>query len=118
MVGELEFYNLFFVIIIGCVIGSFLNVVGLRLLSEESIVFPPSKCPNCQTRLSWRDNIPIFGYILLLGKCRYCKKPISIQYPLIELFTGIIFGLTYFYFGFTLNALFLLFLSCSLIVII
>ena len=67
------------VLLFGLVIGSFLNVVILRGLSEESIVLPPSKCPNCNTKLKWYDNIPILSYILLLGKCRYCKCKISRQ---------------------------------------
>ncbi len=90
-----------FVIAIGLVVGSFLNVVGLRFLANESIVFPASKCPNCNTKLKWYDNIPVLAYILLLGKCRYCKKPISIQYPLVELITAIVFFLTFLKFGFT-----------------
>ena len=79
------------VVILGLVIGSFLNVVGLRFLSGESIVFPASKCPKCQTKLKWYDNIPVLAYTLLLGKCRYCKEKISFQYPLVEAITAIMF---------------------------
>ena len=91
------------VTIFGLVVGSFLNVVGLRLLSEESIVLPPSKCPKCNTRLKWYDNIPVLAYILLRGKCRYCKAPISIQYPLVEAFTATMFLLIFLKFGFVLS---------------
>jgi len=79
------------VFIIGLCIGSFLNVVILRGLSGESIVMPPSKCPACDHKLYWWHNIPIISYILLRGKCGFCKAPISIQYPLVEGFTVIIF---------------------------
>lgn len=72
--------------VLGAVVGSFLNVVILRLPAEgESIVFPASRCPFCKTAIRWYDNIPILSFLLLRGKCRACGKPISIQYPLVEL---------------------------------
>jgi leader peptidase (prepilin peptidase)/N-methyltransferase len=80
-----------FIFAIGLVIGSFLNVVILRTVSEESIVFPASKCPKCQTPLKWYHNIPVLSFLFLRGKCAFCKEPISIQYPIIELLTGILF---------------------------
>lgn len=80
-----------FVFIIGLCIGSFLNVVILRALSNESIVFPPSKCPVCSNRLKWWHNIPVLSYILLRGKCGFCGCKISIQYPIVELVTGLLF---------------------------
>jgi len=80
-----------FIFIIGLCIGSFLNVVILRTVSEESIVFPASKCPKCQTPLKWYHNIPVLSYIFLRGKCAFCKEHISIQYPIIELLTGFLF---------------------------
>lgn len=79
------------IFIVGLCIGSFLNVVILRTVSEESIVFPASKCPKCQTPLKWYHNIPVLSYLFLRGKCAFCKEPISIQYPIIELLTGILF---------------------------
>jgi leader peptidase (prepilin peptidase)/N-methyltransferase len=69
----------------GAVIGSFLNVVIHRYPREESIVFPPSHCPNCNTNIRWFDNIPILSYLALGARCRTCKVPISPRYPLIEL---------------------------------
>ena len=70
----------------GAVVGSFLNVVILRLPTEgESIVFPPSRCPVCKTDIKWYDNIPIISFLFLQGKCRSCKTRISFQYPLVEL---------------------------------
>jgi len=106
-----------FVLIIGLCIGSFLNVVILRALSEESIVFPASKCPKCQTPLKWWHNIPVLSYIMLRGKCAFCKEKISIQYPIIELFTGIIFVLIFLKFQFTLNTIFFWIYASLLIVI-
>ncbi len=83
------------VFIFGTLIGSFLNVVIYRIPNGESIVFPSSKCPNCQTSLKWYHNIPIFSWLFLRGKCGFCKTPISKQYPIVELLTGIIFALLY-----------------------
>ena len=97
----LTLYIDFLVVVFGLVVGSFLNVVGLRLLAGESIVFPPSKCPKCKTQLKWYDNIPVLAYLLLRGKCRYCKAPISWQYPVVEAFTAIMFLLIFLKFGFT-----------------
>ncbi len=84
-----------FIFIFGLVIGSFLNVVILRTVSGESIVFPASKCPKCGTPLKWYHNIPVLSYIFLRGKCGFCHEHISWQYPLVELFTGIIFVLLF-----------------------
>ena len=94
------------VFITGLCIGSFLNVVILRTLSEESIVFPASKCPKCQTPLKWWHNIPVLSYIFLKGKCAFCKEHISIQYPIVELFTGIVFTLLFMKFGVSLDTVF------------
>ena len=80
-----------FIFIIGLAIGSFLNVVILRTVSEESIVFPASKCPKCQTPLKWYHNIPLLSYLFLRGKCAYCHEHISWQYPIVELLTGCLF---------------------------
>lgn len=73
---------------VGLVVGSFLNVLILRLVEEESIVFPPSHCPLCKHRLAWYDLIPVLSFILLKGHCRYCRKKISWQYPLVEVATA------------------------------
>jgi leader peptidase (prepilin peptidase)/N-methyltransferase len=76
-------------------IGSFLNVVIYRIPKGESIVFPASKCQSCQTPLKWWHNIPLFSWLILGGKCYFCKEKISGQYPTVELLTGIIFTLLY-----------------------
>lgn len=70
---------------LGAIVGSFLNVVIHRYPREESIVFPPSKCPNCGTPIKPWDNVPVLAYLWLLGRCRACRAPISPRYPLIEL---------------------------------
>ena len=67
--------------------GSFLNVVAYRLIHGQSIILPGSYCPSCKHSLAWYDNLPIVSWLLLCGKCRYCKKTISWLYPFIELFT-------------------------------
>ena len=105
------------VFVTGLCIGSFLNVVILRTLSEESIVFPASKCPKCQTPLKWWHNIPVFSYIFLKGKCAFCKEHISIQYPIIELVTGIIYTILFMKFGVSFDTLFAWIFAALMIVI-
>jgi len=75
----------------GLVLGSFLNVVIYRIPKGESIVFPASKCQSCGTPLKWYHNIPILSWLFLGGKCAFCGEPISKQYPVVELTTGLIF---------------------------
>ncbi|HVT44860.1 MAG TPA: prepilin peptidase [Thermoanaerobaculia bacterium] len=77
--------------VLGAVIGSFLNVVIHRYPIEESIVSPPSRCPRCGARIRWWDNVPIISYLLLLGRCRSCRSPISLRYPFIELANGLFY---------------------------
>lgn len=83
------FYTLFF-FIFGSLLGSFSNVVVLRMAISKSVIFPPSACPKCDHQLHAIDLVPIFSWLSLRGKCRYCKAPISIQYPLVESFMAII----------------------------
>ncbi len=113
---DLGTYIMFWVCVFGLCFGSFYNVVILRSLSGESIVFPPSKCPKCQHKLYPWHNIPVLSYILLRGKCYFCKEKISIQYPIIELLTMVLFGISYWKFGISYTTLFVIFwLSCLLI---
>lgn len=86
----LDWILIFFVFVLGACIGSFLNVVVWRLPRGESLVSPPSHCPRCNTPLAWYDNVPIFGWLMLRGRCRYCRERISIRYPLVELFTAML----------------------------
>ena len=74
--------------IFGLLFGSFLNVCIYRIPRDKSIVWPPSSCPGCNARIKWYDNIPVLSYLWLRGKCRSCKQPISLQYPVVELLTG------------------------------
>lgn len=76
----------------GLLIGSFLNVVVWRVPRGESIVSPPSHCPRCGTPIAPRDNIPVVSWLLLRGRCRHCREPISARYPLVEAFTGALFA--------------------------
>jgi leader peptidase (prepilin peptidase) / N-methyltransferase len=84
---------LVFAAVMGACIGSFLNVVIYRLPLGLSVVSPPSRCPECASLLDWYDNIPIFGWLRLGGRCRRCYNPISIQYPIVELITALSFVL-------------------------
>ena len=109
-------YILFLVAVLGLCLGSFYNVVILRSLSNESIVFPPSKCPKCQTSLKPWHNIPVFSYIFLRGKCAFCKEKISIQYPLIELLTMFLFAASFLKFGLEWKSLFAIVLCSTLLI--
>lgn len=105
------------VFIAGVAIGSFLNVCIYRLPRGESLMRPASHCPHCNKSILWRHNIPVLSYIVLKGRCAYCAKPISRQYPLVELFSGIAAVSVYLYSGLTLQTIFLFYFICCLIVI-
>lgn len=98
--GLPDFVGFIFVFILGALIGSFLNVVIHRVPNEESIVFPNSACPKCGNAIKFYDNIPVISWLILGGKCRNCKNPISFRYPAVEFLTGIIFALTAWQIGF------------------
>ncbi len=103
----------------GAIIGSFLNVVILRLPEENaSIVFPGSHCPHCNHNLSWYENIPVLSYIFLKGKCRSCKTHISLQYPIVEIFTSLLAFLVVYRFGLSLTSLGYFVFCAALVVII
>lgn len=104
-----------FIFVFGLCIGSFLNCAIYRL-EENKKITGRSFCPNCRHNLSWQDLFPVLSFIFLRGKCRYCKKKISWQYPLVELFTGILFVLI-FNQSAIFNSLYLLVISCFLIII-
>lgn len=89
----------------GLVIGSFLNVCIVRLPAEQSVVTPRSRCPHCGTPVGWRDNIPVLSWILLRGKCRGCRAPISVMYPLVELVVGLFWAAAVWRYGLSLEAL-------------
>jgi leader peptidase (prepilin peptidase)/N-methyltransferase len=75
----------------GAAIGSFVNVLAYRLPRRESVVKPRSRCPQCETQIAVYDNIPVLSWCLLRGRCRHCKTPISIRYPLVEALTALLF---------------------------
>jgi leader peptidase (prepilin peptidase)/N-methyltransferase len=88
---------------LGASIGSFINVVVYRLPAKLSVVSPPSRCPRCLHRLGKWENIPVLGWLWLKGRCRHCKTPIAIRYPLVEAVTGLIFLLVFWRFGFSVQ---------------
>jgi len=91
--------------IVGAAIGSFLNVCIYRWPAEQSVIRPPSRCPSCEHALAWYDNVPILGWLLLRGRCRYCGAGVSVQYPLIELATALIWVAAAVRFGPSFDAL-------------
>ncbi len=104
-------------IIFGAIVGSFLNVCICRLPRGESIITPGSHCPHCQTPIRFYDNIPLVSYLLLGGKCRYCKGNISFQYPLVEGITALSSFFLFIRFGLSWSYLFYFIFVASLIVI-
>jgi len=107
------------VAVFGAVIGSFLNVVILRLPNDnESIAFPGSHCPQCNQPLHWYENIPILSYVALRGRCRTCKKHISLQYPLVELTMAILSAVLFYKFGLSFELFFYFVFFAALLVII
>jgi len=102
-----------FIFVLGTVIGSFLNVVIIRLKAKKSIFKNRSHCVFCNKKLRWYELIPLMSFVMQLGKCRGCKKRFSWQYPLVELFTGLVFLILFIYeFSF-----FWFIISCFLIIL-
>ncbi|MGD1854205.1 MAG: prepilin peptidase [Leptolyngbyaceae cyanobacterium] len=88
-----------FIFFLGASIGSFLNVVIYRLPAGISLLSPPSRCPQCLTRLRPYDNVPVLGWVWLRGRCRYCRTAISPRYPLVEALSGLLFVVVFLRFG-------------------
>lgn len=105
------------IFILGVIIGGFLNLCICRIPMEKPIVFSSSHCENCKHNLKPIDLIPVFSYICLKGRCRYCNNKISIIYPVIELINGVLYLLIYLKFGLTLITLKYCILTSILIVI-
>lgn len=84
-----------FVFAFGACLGSLINVIAYRLPLGIGIVTPPSRCPSCDTRLTFRENIPVLGWVMLRGRCRFCSNPVSAEYPIVEAITGLLFALCY-----------------------
>jgi leader peptidase (prepilin peptidase)/N-methyltransferase len=93
------------VFVLGAAIGSFINVVVYRLPAKLSILWPPSRCPHCLNRLKAYDNVPVFGWIWLRGRCRYCKNKISPRYPVVEAVTGILFLMIFWKFQISISTI-------------
>ena len=94
-----DFISYIFIFVLGAAVGSFLNVVIHRIPNEESIIFPNSACPNCKNSIKPYDNIPILSWLILRGRCRDCKSPISLRYPAVELLTALLFALVFWQIG-------------------
>jgi len=106
-----------FIIIIGLIVGSFLNVCIYRIPRNMSIVKPRSKCTNCDHQIKAWENIPILSYIILRGICSNCKTKISTRYPLIELLNAVIYYIIYYHFGLSIQFALLAFLFSIVIVL-
>jgi len=102
---------------LGLIVGSFCNVCIYRIPKNESIIYPTSHCPKCRTTIKPVDNIPLLSYILLKGRCRNGGSKISIQYPVVELLTGIIYLIIYLIYGLSIQSLIYIILSSALIII-
>jgi len=114
---EVYWFILFFVV--GVVIGSFFNVVGLRVPQRIPFSNDRSYCPSCQKQLKSIDLIPIFSYLFLRGKCRHCQTNISILYPIIEILTGFLFAFSYWKLGLSLELItVLIFISMLMILFV
>ncbi|MBA7495629.1 Prepilin peptidase PppA [subsurface metagenome] len=105
------------IFILGLIVGSFSNVCIYRIPRNESIIYPASHCPKCRSNISPKDNIPLLSYILLKGRCRNCKSKISIQYPIVEFITGLIYLIIYLIYGLNIQSLIYIILSSALIII-
>ena len=105
------------VVLMGGLWGSFANVCIHRLPKEQDVVSGRSHCPKCKKKIFWYDNIPLLSYFLLNGKCRKCKKKISIQYSLVEFISIFLFVSIYYLYGISLTSILLMILGLSFIVI-
>lgn len=113
---EIFIYVMLF--IFGSVIGSFLNVLAVRLSNNESILWPSSHCHNCQHKLKWYELIPVLSYLIQGGKSRCCRTKIPLSYFVIEIITGILYMVSYHSFGFSYEFVISLIFISSLITII
>lgn len=105
------------IILYALIIGSFLNVCIYRIPQEESISFPPSHCGSCDKKINWYDNIPVFSYLILKGRCRNCNSKISIGYPLIEVLNAVLYIMLFKKFGLGVDFIAFAFITSTLIVV-
>jgi leader peptidase (prepilin peptidase)/N-methyltransferase len=106
-----------FVLVLGLIIGSFSNVCIYRIPRNESLIRPGSHCPKCNQPIKFYDNIPLVSFIILKGKCRYCKEKISWQYPLVEFLTAVLYLLLFLRYGLQLVTFVYMFFCSALIII-
>jgi len=106
-----------FSLLFGLILGSFINVCIHRIPRKESLVRPPSACPQCNKRIRFYDNIPLISYVILRGKCRFCKKPIPLRYPVVELLTGLLSVALFVKYGLTAHYLLYFLFSASLVTV-
>ena len=106
-----------FAFLFGLALGSFLNVCIYRIPLKKSIVRPPSSCPQCGAGIRFYDNLPVVSYIVLWGRCRHCRAPISLRYPLVEIIVGLLSVTLFIQFGLSPKSLFLLFFTAALIAV-
>lgn len=104
-----------FLFAIGVIFGSFVNVLIYRIPRNISIFYPPSSCVKCETRIKWYENIPIISFLFLKGRCTYCGAQISISYPLVEVFVGIVFIIL---FNYALSPLHFIFIAFLMVIFI
>lgn len=114
-IREVIFYLIF--IITGLAVGSFLEVVIYRVPRKLSIVRPASFCPNCKKKIAFYDNIPVLSYIILRGRCRYCKSKIPVKSLLVEIITALLFLANYIIFGLSINTAIGIIFCCALIAV-
>ena len=110
-------YQLTILAVLGLAVGSFLNVCIHRLPRGQSLNSPPSRCPSCEYRLRWIENIPVLSYVMLGGRCRKCRARISIRYPIVELITMALFVLHGFVFGWSALLVPRLVFACAMVVL-
>ncbi len=103
-----------FIFLFGLSFGSFLNVLIYRIPNNLNILYPPSSCPNCNNKLKWYHNIPLVSWLILGGKCAYCKSSISFQYPFVELLNAIIWEALFYKYGLSWQIIFVM-LSFSIL---
>lgn len=106
-----------FILLLGLIIGSFSNVCIYRIPRQESLIRPGSHCPKCNQPIKFYDNIPLVSFIILKGKCRYCKEKISWQYPLVEFLTAVLYLLLFLRYGLQLVTFVYMFFCSALIII-
>ena len=117
MYYEVEVISIVVLSLLGLIVGSFSNVCIYRIPRNESVIYPASHCPKCRTKIKPIDNIPLLSYILLKGRCRNCGSKISIQYPVVEFLTGLIYLIIYLIYGLSVQSLVYIILSSALIII-